>query len=521
MIRYEPSRVNRLKTHESCKAAGSRRHGLFINHEHLRKTTVFILFFLIHITVAAQCEKNILEFINDTSFRHAGISICFRDAHSGEVLGSHNKDMALGSASVMKLVTTAAALETMGPDFRFVTRIGYAGNVIQADSCLNGYIVIKGGGDPTILSEYFPDYDRDIIDEWADAIYQSGIRRVKGAVLADATVFDYHPAPGGWNWSDLGNYYGAGAHGISIFDNMYRIHFKTGEEGSVPDITKTDPEIPGLIIENRLISYGSRDNGYVYLEPYGDYAVIRGEIPPGRDDFVLKASIPDPPFLTARLLQEALAERGIVFEKQATTLRLSPGLADEYRLSAKVVLHTSYSPALDEIIRATNTESLNMFAEQLLKYTGFLYSNMEMAGTESGLTAGRDFLDYAGPGTEGLYMTDGSGLSRSNAITSSFLTSLLLYMKNESRYTESFLSSLPEAGTNGTLEHYFKDPVFRDNLKAKSGTSTRIRNYAGYFKTISGKEIAFAVLVNNYDCSSSEVTLRVENLLKSIIEDFR
>ncbi|MBS0011813.1 MAG: D-alanyl-D-alanine carboxypeptidase/D-alanyl-D-alanine-endopeptidase [Bacteroidales bacterium] len=485
----------------------------------IRSVLIFFFTFL-QLALSAQIDAYINNFVNDTSFRHAGISICFRDALTGEIIAGHNMDMALGSASVMKLVTTAVALEALGPDYRFTTRVGYVGRLNTSDSSLNGYLVIKGGADPTMLSEYLEGPNDNIIDEWADALYNSGIRRVKGSVLADAMIFDYHPAPGGWNWSDLGNYYGAGAHGICIFDNMYRIHFRTGDEGSKPEITGIEPDIPGLLIENRLISYGKRDNGYVYLEPYGDHAVIRGEIPPGRDDFVLKASIPDPPLLAARLLQEALTDRGMVFDKAATSLRLNPHIAEEYLLSQKVIVQTSYSPPLREIIAVCNTESSNMFAEQLIKYTGLLFTKREGASTADGIEAVRNFLDYLSPGTRGLYMTDGSGLSRSNALSSSFITSLLKYMKSESRHAKYFYNSLPEAGKTGTLEHYFKDPVFNGRLRAKSGTATRIRNYAGCFSTSAGREMLFAVLVNNFDCSSSEVTGKLEELLKKLIIEY-
>ncbi|MEE4215904.1 MAG: D-alanyl-D-alanine carboxypeptidase, partial [Bacteroidales bacterium] len=184
---------------------------------------------------------HINAFVSDTAFRHAGISISLRDAESGILIAGHNEDMALSSASVMKLVTTAAALEIMGPDFRFATKVGYAGSLNRGDSLLNGNIIIKGGADPTILSEYFPDHNKDLIDRWADALYRAGIRKVSGSVVADAMIFDYHPSPGGWNWSDLGNYYGAGAHGICIFDNMFRIHFRTGREGERPVITAVEP----------------------------------------------------------------------------------------------------------------------------------------------------------------------------------------------------------------------------------------------------------------------------------------
>ncbi len=482
------------------------------------KAVFVILLACLQVTGIAQVDNLINEFVNDSSFRHAGISICFRDAVSGNIIAGHNNDMALSSASVMKLVTTAVALETLGPDFRFATRIGYTGNYNSSESKIDGYIVIKGGADPAIMSEYFPDYNKNIIGMWADAIADKGIKKVNGAVVADAGIFNYHPAPGGWNWSDLGNYYGAGAHGICIYDNMYRIHFRTGNEGSRPEITGIEPDIPGLIIENRLISNGDRDNGYVYLEPYGDHAVIRGEIPPNREDFVLKASIPDPPLLTAILLQDALKERGIRFDKKPGSLRISPSVAEEFSASRKVIITTTWSPPLSDIITITNTESVNMFAEQLLKYLGFVRSMQEMSSKGRSLKAVKEYLESKFKSTNGLYMVDGSGLSRANAVSASFMTSLLHYMKSKSRYSDCFYESLPEAGKNGTLEHYFKDSVFYDNLRAKSGTSTRIRNYAGYFKTSAGKEIAFAVLVNNFDCTSSEVTGRVEKLLKNVIE---
>lgn len=492
-----------------------------MNYEGLKKVILLFFFWLIHINGVAQIDNHIRDFVNDSSFRHAGISICFRDAESGDLIAEHNKDMALGSASVMKLVTTAVALEKLGPDFRFATRIGYTGYLNPSDSILKGYIVIKGGADPTILSEYFPDYNKDIIDKWVDDIANTGIKEIGGAVVSDAIIFNYHPAPGGWSWSDLGNYYGAGAHGICIFDNMYRIHFKTGNEGSKPEITGIEPDIPGLLIENRLTSYGETDNGYVYLEPYGNHAVIRGEIPPGRDDFVLKASIPDPPLLAAYKLQDALKERGIRIHKNPTSLRLSPDIAEAFRYQSKEVITTTWSPPLSDIITITNTESVNMFAEQLIKYLGFVSKMTEFSSKDNGLKAIREYLTLnLEAGTQGLYIADGSGLSRSNALSAAFITSLLHFMKSKSRYSDVLYESLAEAGKSGTLENYFNDPVFHDNLRAKSGTSTRIRNYAGFFTTQKGNEVTFAILVNNFDCSSSEVTGQVEKFLKKIIEEY-
>ena len=107
------------------------------------------------------------------------------------------------------------------------------------------------------------------------------------------------------------------------------------------------------------------------------------------------------------------------------------------------------------------------------------------------------FLEDSGINSSGIFLEDGSGLSPLNAVTSRSLAEILFFMKNRSKYFGEFYNSLPDAGREGTLKNYFKNPVFESNLRAKSGSMTRVRSYAGYFKTISGNEMVFSILVNN------------------------
>ncbi|HUS86806.1 MAG TPA: D-alanyl-D-alanine carboxypeptidase/D-alanyl-D-alanine-endopeptidase [Bacteroidales bacterium] len=468
----------------------------------------------------SQTNYFISDFVSDTAFKHAGISVCLRDAQTGDILAGYNENMALSSASLMKLVTTAVSLEMMGPGHKFETHIGYAGILDMSTGLLKGHIIIRGGGDPTLGSEYL-EIDRDeILQRWANALVRAGIRKVEGRVIADASIFDYHPAASGWEWADLGNYYAAGPHGLSFSDNMYRIHFKTGVAGSRPELAGFDPEIPGLILDNQLTAQANRDNGYVYLAPYQSEGVIRGTIPAYREDFTLKASIPDPPLFTAELLHNELIRSGIEIKDPPTTMRLYRTYIPDTLIFLATLCNTISSPALEEIITLTNKESINLYAEHLARLTALFYTGGEHASLSLGIETIQNFLSHNGLNTSGLYQTDGSGLSRSNALSSAFVTSLLHYMKDKSSYPDVFQASLPKAGEEGTLEYYFRDPLFSNNLRAKSGTSTRIRNYAGYFSTTGGKEIVFAVLVNNFDCSSDEVTGRIEILLRKIIENY-
>lgn len=486
-----------------------------MNSGRLSLCTILVL--LLSFQGLAQYNPVIGDFASDTVFRHASVSITVRDAVTGEIVESLNENMAVGSASVMKLVTTSAALEILGPDFTFMTRIGYTGTIDRSGT-LKGNIIIKGGGDPALASERFEDHYGDIFGNWSTAIRSLGIKRIDGRIISDATIFNYSPAPGGWSWADLGNYYGAGAYGLSVFDNMYRINFITAEDGTRPLLTGISPDIPGLLIDNQLIARGDTDNGYVYIEPYGNRAVIKGNIPVNRDDFVLKASIPDPPGLASIMLESRLKEDGIKVDYPATSLRLFNPAAEGTEQNSAVVVYTTISPVLSDIVRVTNVESVNLFAEHLLKMISLTADSVKPAGSDAGIELVFKFLDEKGIGHGGLYMADGSGLSRYNAISSSFITALLNYMKNRSEYGGYFTESLPAAGEEGTLKYFFRDPVFAGRLVAKSGTSTRIRNYAGYIRSSGGKEYSFAVLVNNFDCSTTAVTQRVEKLLKELIE---
>ena len=85
-----------------------------------------------------------------------------------------------------------------------------------------------------------------------------------------------------------------------------------------------------------------------------------------------------------------------------------------------------------------------------------------------------------------------------NAVTAGGLAKILFFMKTGAEYYDDFYRSLPDAGKEGTLKSFFKEPVFESNLKAKSGSMTRVRSYAGYFKTMSGNEMAFGILKSNF-----------------------
>jgi len=476
----------------------------------MRITFLIILLTCINLWSFSQ-EKSSESFPVDSSLTHASVSMCIADAEKGDIIMEYNSDISLMPASVMKIITSAAALEMLGPDYIFTTRLCYTGSLNKRTGKLTGNIVIIGGGDPALGSKYFSDNYKDFLNNWVNDIAKLGIKKIKGRIISDDSYYDFLPVPAKWLWEDEGNYYGAGAYGISVFDNTYDIHFKSASDSSHPVIENVVPELCKTDMSNFLLAHGDKDEGYVFAAPYSASGWLAGIIPVNQDDFVLKASISDPPLLLSKMLTEKLKERGIRLTGNPTSIRL-----EKKPLNEKVITITeTSSPTLAEIISVLNHESVNLFAEHLIKELGKKFKND--GSTSSGAEVIKEFLCRSGINTYGMFIEDGSGLSPLNAINTRELVNLLIYMKNRGKYFPQYYSSLPDAGKNGTLKNYFKDPLFDSRLKAKSGSMTRVRSFAGYFTTLSGKNMAFSIIINNYTGPSKNITSAIEDIVKEII----
>ncbi|HLN55347.1 MAG TPA: D-alanyl-D-alanine carboxypeptidase/D-alanyl-D-alanine-endopeptidase [Bacteroidales bacterium] len=464
-----------------------------------------LLFFLVIIPLTAHSQA-LDSFLADTSLAHASYSLYIADAGSGEAVLDVNSARSLSPASVLKVVTSAVALELLGPYHTFTTKLGYTGKLSRSGK-LDGDIVIIGGGDPAMASPRFSLTYGDFPYRWVDEIKNAGIKKVKGRVITDDSYYDYLPVPSRWTWEDIGNYYGAGVYGASIFDNTYEITFNT--LGKKPVITGRYPEECNYNLENYLTAEGTADLGYVFSAPYSTTGWIAGTIPAKRENFVLSASIPDPPFLFARIMDEKIRDAGIEIAGKPTTVRIEKSrTVYDYTTISEYI-----SPILSEIMEVLNHESVNLYAETLVKELGKKYRSTGSA--ENGIKVIKAYLDSLG--IDGMFIVDGSGLSPANSISAYGLASLLIHMKKDGKYFEYYLNSLPDAGREGTLKNYFKDEVFADCLKAKSGSMTRVRSYAGYFTSRSGREMVFAFIANDFSGPSANIVRHYEEILKETI----
>lgn len=461
-------------------------------------------------------KNEVSKLVADLDLKNASISFYAIDLTDNQVVAGLNSNKSLVPASTTKLVTTASALEILGGDTRFTTQILHTGSIDTLCRVLNGDIIIKGGGDPSLGAERYSKHYGDFINQWAIKIKALGIDSINGRVIGDASCFTSQTTPSTWIWGDLGNYYGASPSGLSIYENTCKVEFESGKKnGDSTIITCVMPFVPEFNIENEVKSTNTKkDESYFYGAPFQVNRIVKGEIPLNKKGFDVKSSIPDPSLLAAFELDMEMRMMGVKLKDKYTTRRILEFDGDE---ETRLITKT-YSPKLTDIINQTNTYSINLYAEHLLNLIGLkVYKSGD---PESGTTAITNFWKGKGIDVEGLYLNDGSGLSRFNAISAMHLVSILEYMKKSENYNE-FYNSLPIAGRSGTIRSIGKKTFAENNLRAKSGYMTRARSYAGYVTTKSKRELAFALIVNNYNCTPYEMKKKMESLMikLSIIND--
>jgi D-alanyl-D-alanine carboxypeptidase/D-alanyl-D-alanine-endopeptidase (penicillin-binding protein 4) len=456
-------------------------------------------------------QQNAMDTIlADTTLTGTSWSICFADAVTGEMIFGHDATRNLASASVMKLYPTSVALSLLGPDYRFSTDLCISGELNSRRGIVNGDIVIRGGGDPALGSEYFSDHYGDVIGKWTDALIAAGIRHVKGRVAAAPSIYDLNPAPSGWSWGNIGQYYGAGVYDINFNDNKYNIYITGYSEGSPAVIDSVELYGRDVRLTNYLTSMGRSDRGYLYSTPYSHTAWIEGSVP-ADSSFALKASNPDPPLTVVKLLDRAMRDAGIRIDGSPSEARATSSREE------MTPLCVTLSPALEDIVKVTNHESVNMYAEAIRKHLGYVLLG---EGTFSaGGEVVRSFLDSIGCEPYESVILDGSGLSANNNISALMTVRLLVHMHNSSA-TAAFIASLPEGAVSGTMKSYFRDEFFRGRVFAKTGTISSAKSFAGYVTTGSGRRLAFTMFANGFTVSNRIITDYMESVVREIIENY-
>ncbi|MGM0621097.1 MAG: D-alanyl-D-alanine carboxypeptidase/D-alanyl-D-alanine endopeptidase, partial [Bacteroidota bacterium] len=456
-------------------------------------------------------EELIQNLISQENYKHASAGIHIVDLSSGEVVYTLNSDKLMIPASTMKLVTSAAALQILGPDYRFLTKIGYTGEIV--DGTLHGDLVVIGGGDPALGSEYFMAhyYQPHFLQSWAEQVKVAGIKRVEGNLVLDGSLYDSEKIPPTWIWEDMGNYYGAGASALTVYDNLFRITFRSPRKANQPtEIVAVYPKVSGLTFKNEVLSSNiNRDRAYVFGSPLDGERVIRGTIPKNRPAFTIKASNSFPDQMLADDFWQQLNNAGIFISGNFVFKKVSVHNFQN--------IYIQESPQLAEIVQVLNIESVNLFAEHLVKQIAA--ETIGVGNREDGLQQITDFYRKNNFDANQIVMEDGSGLSHFNLVTPQFFTHLLRYMATSEQIFPAFKNSLPSAG-EGTLYQFNPVNFSEKSLLTKSGSMSRVRCYAGYLTTTSGKTLAFSFMFNHFAGNHSELINLLEDIFITMKEQY-
>ncbi len=459
-------------------------------------------------------QQQVLQIAKSPVLRPAQWSVYARYVDSDHVLVRYQAQKRVAPASGLKLFSTACALNALGANFRFQTQLAINGPI--KDGVLNGDLLIIGGGDPTLGSARIKgSLPLDsLMQNWALAIRRAGIKKINGNLIAYSGHFSEQTVPGNWLWSDLGNYYAAGAGGININDNLYRLFFKPSRyEGGPAKILRSNPDVEGLTFQNNMRTgrRGSGDNGYIYCAPQQMNATVRGTIPAGVKEFDIKGSIPQPALFCLQQLRLYLHAEDIDFNgKLKTIAKPSPAPRPGQ------IIAVTFSPALDAIVQYINHRSFNLYAEAIGKESA---RAMGFAGSDKGAArAIKKFLVQQKVDVSLLDLYDACGLSPANVISAKLMVDLLTTMTRHKEF-DTFYNSMSIAGVPDSIGFFSKwglGTAMANNARIKSGLINHVRSHSGYVRDKKGRLIAFSFIANNYKGRVSAIDKIHQKLLLNL-----
>lgn len=435
----------------------------------------------------ANLVSGLKNLLHRKELQGAVASLVVKD-EKGNTLLAYNPGLFMVPASTMKLIATSAALHILGPDYRFQTKVYYTGTLNAGT--ITGNLIIKGFGDPTPGSHYF---DETGVEQYFSKILNllkaQSVNKIDGEIIIDESYFGDPLAYQDWTLEDYPWYYGALPKAFNFIDNCFAIK---QNDGSIAIV-----DIPG--IDKNLL----RKEFEVFT--HADIDEIKATGSPGCE----KISVYINPNLDHSKYKEeklSLAEPAKIFKESFKEYLKANGIAVSGRNAADKTLHelgSVSSPALSDIVKNTHFDSINLFAECIA------------IAVQKALELKKQSLNdqwQNSIGNSTFIASDGSGLSRKNLVTATFLADMLSFMVQDSNKSLGFMQTLPELGKEGTVKNYCKGIAAKNRVRLKTGSMGKVRSFAG---VVEGQEkLVFAMIFNNYQCSEGEIRGLCNDILK-------
>ena len=450
-------------------------------------------------TAKAEMESALLHQLSNADLRSTQVSICVMDIGRRELLAEIEAEREMIPASNMKLVTSAAALDVLGKDFTFSTKLKLlsvkeapAGDGLPA-------LVVLGDGDPAfgaakVLKEAGYEVEQ-MVGWWLDAVEKTGLDRF-GQLIIDDRIFKYGPEENvhpTWPKNQLHKWYCAQVMGINFYDNCFGVKVTPTRTGQ-PARVSVYPFGPYVQTEMRL-NTGRADQWDIITPPNANRIRFRGTLRNAQQKFV---AMHDPAMVFGEMLKHKLAQRGVIVGEVVRP-------AGDQRLAEGKVLH-QVNTTLQAVLNRTNQDSMNLYAEALLKRCGYAITGSP-GSFENGAAAIRAHLAKRidNPAlASSIRIADGSGLSRDNRVSARALVEVL-YSQAKGPNFKPYLASLARPETTASLAKRFNEGKdLQASLFAKTGTINHVSALSGYLvypKAGPGntaRVLAFAILCNGH-----------------------
>jgi serine-type D-Ala-D-Ala carboxypeptidase/endopeptidase (penicillin-binding protein 4) len=393
-----------------------------------------------------------------------------------------NSDIPLTPASNLKLITTSAALDRLGPDFKFKTQLVYH----------DGNLILIGDGDPSfgdaeLLTRVGWDVTT-VFQHWAEQVKQLNLGPIKG-VIVDDSIFDEEFFNPHWSDNQRLNRYEAEVSGMNLNVNCLDVFVKPTQIGK-PVICLTNPPTHYTSIENQCTTGDGKPSLSRSIE--SNEMVMHGKADTA-NDVPISITIHDGPMFAATVFSETLSAAGVKITQAPTrdrTIRQSLQKGDpSWRVLAV------HETPLSQIINRANKDSMNLYGECLCKRLGAEATN-QPGSWKNGTEAVGDFLTKIGVAPTQFRLDDGCGLSKENQISADAIIHVLTH-DYFSQSSKIFFDSLSVAGADGTLKSRFANSTLRGRVFAKTGTVDGVSTLSGYVNARDGNCYAFSILVNN------------------------
>jgi serine-type D-Ala-D-Ala carboxypeptidase/endopeptidase (penicillin-binding protein 4) len=435
-----------------------------------------------------------------------GVEVASLDTR--RVLYARNARTLMMPASNMKILTLAAATETLGWDYRFKTTLE-ASAAVQ-DGALKGDLIVRGTGDPSINAR--GTRADAVFDEWAAGLTAAGVTRIDGNVVGDGSAFDDRLLGQGWSWDYLQDGYAAPIGALEFNENIAPLSIRPGAKAGDPAGLELPPAT-GLGLIHHVVTgeSGSATRITIDRPPGKAYLDVRGTIAVDAAQTSRDVAVANPTLYFAHSLVLALQARGIQVRGMP---REFVRAAYEVPAEDRRVLVESLSPPLRDIATVMMKVSQNLYAETLLHAIGLAKSGAGSA--DAGRRAAADVFSAWGLPPGGYVQADGSGLSRYDYVTADMIVALLRHLHGDPKHRDAFLATLPIAGKDGTISTRLKRTRAEGNAMAKTGSISNVRALSGYVRTRDGETLVFSILANSFTIPAATVNYAADLAVETL-----